>query len=67
MNGGLVSEWLEKSSGFIAKTPGRKAVFLIDNSSSHRTTDSHSAHRNIKVVFLPPNTTSMLQPLDAGL
>lgn len=67
MNGALFLEWLGKFSDFIANSPGRKVVLLIDNASSHGTAEMHSSFQNVKVVFLPPNTTSMLQPLDAGI
>ena len=44
---------------------GRK-ILLIDNVTSHDVSlkDKFS---NIHIVFLPKNTTSHLQPLDAGI
>ena len=42
---------------------GRKVLLLIDNASSHYV--SYQS-RNVKVMFLPPNMTSKIQPLDAG-
>lgn len=41
-----------------------KALLLIDNAPGHPQ-DLH--HENIQVVFLPKNTTSLLQPLDQGI
>ncbi|KAB5591184.1 Tigger transposable element-derived protein 6 [Ceratobasidium theobromae] len=43
----------------------RHIVLLCDNASSH----SHdpAAYSHIKVVFLPPNLTAWLQPMDAGI
>lgn len=41
-----------------------KALLLVDNASGH---PSDLNHPNIKVVFLPPNTTSIIQPLDQGI
>ena len=42
----------------------RQIVLLLDNAPSHPTELDCS---NIKVVFLPANTTSKLQPLDQGV
>ncbi|CAI7756538.1 unnamed protein product [Closterium sp. NIES-53] len=56
----------------------RQVVLLVDNASSHRV-DTESAVRrdilgfrtvklsNIRVVYLPPNTTAFTQPLDQGV
>ena len=44
----------------------RNILLLLDNVSSH-TPDLKEKFSNIKVVFLPVNTTSKLQPLDAGI
>nr|XP_012148419.1 PREDICTED: uncharacterized protein LOC105663526 [Megachile rotundata] len=41
-----------------------KALLLIDNAPGHPQ-DLH--HENVQVVFLPKNTTSLLQPLDQGI
>lgn len=41
-----------------------KALLIIDNAPSHKLTDIPD---NIKIVFLPPNTTPVLQPMDQGV
>lgn len=41
----------------------RKILLLLDNCSAHPDIDLS----NIRLVFLPPNTTSHLQPCDAGI
>ena len=42
---------------------GRHILLFLDNASSHLPLELS----NIKLVFIPPNTTSLLQPLDAGI
>ena len=44
----------------------RNILLLMDNVSSHSPFLCES-FSNVKVVFLPVNTTSRLQPLDAGI
>ena len=46
------------------KRQKRNVLLLLDNAPSHMIT---SGLTNVKVHFLPPNTTSHLQPLDAGI
>lgn len=41
----------------------RNVAILVDNASVHKLKEEFS---NIKLVYLPANTTSKLQPLDAG-
>jgi len=42
----------------------RNVLLFIDNCSSHMLSKNFS---NVKIVYLPPNTTSLLQPLDQGV
>ncbi len=44
----------------------RKIILFMDNVSSH-SPDLKDLFSNVKVIFLPVNTTSRLQPLDAGI
>ena len=42
---------------------GRKVLLFLDNATSH----SDVQLCNVKLKFLPANTTSVLQPLDQGI
>ncbi|KAI5154125.1 hypothetical protein ENBRE01_3307 [Enteropsectra breve] len=43
----------------------RKILLVVENVSSHPDVSDSLSH--IKIIFLPPNITSKLQPLDAGI
>ena len=45
----------------------KKALLLLDNAPGHPVDlDSSSTGIKVEVVFLPPNTTSLRQPMDQG-
>ena len=44
-----------------------KAILLLDNCSAHPPNALVSKCKKIKCVFLPPNTTSKIQPCDQGI
>ena len=47
---------------------GVKAILLLDNAPAHPHADKLVSHdERIKVVFLPPNTTALIQPMDQGV
>ncbi|XP_017472800.1 PREDICTED: tigger transposable element-derived protein 6-like [Rhagoletis zephyria] len=48
----------------IEKKKDRKIILFADNAACHKTT---CELRNIKIEFLPPNTTALIQPLDQGI
>ena len=58
MTSGVFETWLKKLNRKMASEK-RKMLFL-DNASSHPTID----YSNVKLQFFPPNTTSMLQPMN---
>ena len=39
-------------------------LLLVDNAGGH-SVDLH--HEGVQIEFLPPNTTSLLQPMDQGV
>ena len=45
-----------------------KAVLLLDNAPAHHNSEKLvSNDGKVKCIFLPPNTTSILQPMDQGV
>ena len=58
MTSGILETWLKKFDKHMGHK-GRK-VFFLDNAMSH----SDVQLCNVKLKFLPVNTTSILQPLD---
>ena len=61
MTSGVFETWLKKLNREMAFEK-RKMLFL-DNASSHPTVE----YSNVKLQFFPPNTTSVLQPMDQGI
>lgn len=59
----IFSEWLEEFDILMGRM-NRKAALILDNAPSHR---HHLKLRNTVTIFIPPNLTSHLQPLDAGI
>lgn len=45
-----------------------KVLLILDNAPSHPSEDQlNSIHENFKVMYLPPNVTAVLQPMDQGV
>lgn len=63
MTAAIFSEWLANWDLELQKS-GRKILLLIDNATCHPTCTNFET---IQVEFLPPNTTSLIQPLDMGI
>jgi hypothetical protein len=62
MTSDIFSEWLDRLNSNM-KNKKRHILLFLDNCGAH----PDQQRSNIKVVFLPPNTTSKLQPCDAGI
>lgn len=63
MTGVLFTEWL-LCIDVDMKKANRKILMFVDNCTTH---NNIPHFENIKIHFLPPNTTSTLQPLDQGI
>ena len=67
MNSGIFFEWLKRFDFYVSKKEGRKAILLLDNCSAHGNASTIPELANTEVIFLPPRTTSRIQPCDAGI
>ena len=65
MIGTILHDVLRKFNCHLKRTK-RSILLLMDNAGCHLE-DVKGKFSNIKVIFLPANTTSMLQPLDFGI
>lgn len=62
MNSSIFKQYITKLSRKFERE-GRHVAILLDNASVHKIKETFS---HIQLIFLPANTTSKLQPLDAG-
>lgn len=51
----------------MAKSDRRKFILVMDNCSAHGSVETLCSSENVEKLFLPPNSTGRLQPLDAGI
>lgn len=65
MTSTIFTEWVTKLDKQMSKQK-RKIALFVDNCTAHPH-DINSKLDNIKVVFFPPNVTSVLQPMDQGV
>lgn len=45
---------------------GRKVLLLLENCIAHGNDDTMKDLTNVEVLFLPPNSTSRIQPCESG-
>ena len=62
MTGAIFEHWMRQLDKTM-KLKGRKIILIVDNCSTIPTIQMKSK----ELVFLPPNTTSVTQPMDAGI
>ncbi|XP_006882444.1 PREDICTED: tigger transposable element-derived protein 6-like [Elephantulus edwardii] len=62
MTGAIYEEFLNKLNNNMKKQ-NRSILLFVDNASCHRSLPLS----NIKLIFFPPSTTVVLQPLDNGI
>lgn len=68
MKADLFREWLLRFNEWIKEgSSERKVALLIDNCSAHGGKETIPELSNVTVIYFHPNTTSKLQPLDAGI
>ena len=65
MNSEIMSDVLKRLD-YKVKMQNRNVVLFLDNAISHQESIEKN-FSNIKLVFLPKNTTLRLQPLVAGI
>lgn len=58
----IFERWLEKFNAHV-KGQNREVLLIVDNAPGHAV----RRMSNVKLLFLPPNVTSELQPLDQGI
>lgn len=63
MTSELFTRWVHKWDRRLVRT-GRSILLLVDNAPCHQMVPGLQA---IKLQFLPPNTTALIQPMDQGI
>jgi hypothetical protein len=59
----IFENWLERRNSDLSEM-NRKIVLILDNATCHNISKQFS---NIDLIFLPKNTTSLIQPCDQGI
>lgn len=67
MNFGTFYGWLKRLDAYFGLKPGRKVSSLVENFGARGKEESMPTLQNVCVSFLPPNTTSCVQLIDAGI
>ena len=64
MTGDLFQWEMERLALYLKKNhPGKRFGILMDNCSSHKRIE----FENLEIIFFPPSTTGILQPLDLAI
>ena len=64
MTSKIFDRWIEKWNTDVAQK-NQRILLIADNFSGHSSYTARAS--NIEILFLPPNTTSLSQTLDAGI
>ena len=67
MNSSTFFEWLNQFDEYIGQTRDRNVLMLLDNAACLGNSGTIPTLNNVQVLFLPPNTASIIQTLDAGI
>ena len=62
MTSQIMEEWLTAFNGRM-KMQNRHVLLFLDNATCHQ----HIKFSNMRLVWFPPNTTSVSQPMDQGI
>ena len=65
MTGVLFRDWLLNFDDWVFRKGKRRVLLLVDNARVHHSTGLELQCTTVEK--LPPNTTSVLQPLDQGI
>lgn len=65
MTAEIFTDWIREFNREMCKKK-RKVILLVDNCSAHPK-ESADCLNNVRLEFLPPNTTSVIQPCDQGI
>lgn len=67
MKGDVFQDWVLRFDSRLKCAGRKKVILLLDNAPGHLLAPIVNKLEITKVIFLPPNTTSRLQPMDAGI
>lgn len=59
--------WFSAFDDYVSEFDNRHVALLLDKASCHKVSKMELQLRNVEVFYLPPNTTSLSQPKDAGI
>lgn len=63
VNSNIFETWVKYLNEKMKKQ-NRKIIVFVDNAPSHKLSKEYS---NVRIEFLPPNLTSVIQPMDQGV
>ncbi|CAM6113231.1 unnamed protein product [Calypogeia fissa] len=67
MTGEVFQDWMLRFEGYVKALGRTKVALIVDNAPGHLIAPIADKLIVTKLFFLPPNTTSRFQPMDAGI